>query len=191
MRLMLISDIHANLPALKAVFEDMKHYFGSADYVISAGDIVGIGPFPNGVCNALRHLKNFMSVRGECDQATLDGKYAGIELSIAKSIEWTRENISEENLIFLDSLETYLALDLEGFKIFVVHGSPENPLGGMISGAEPIGNLNRYFSKTNADIIICGHTHIPFVKEINGKYIINPGSVGEPRDGNPAASYTF
>lgn len=188
---MLISDVHANFPALKAVFKDLSHYFGPVDYILCAGDLVGVGPFPNEVCNSLKRLKNFISVKGECDQAAIDGKFKGIEPAIAESIRWTTKNLTEENMNFLSSLEDYAALKISGFRIFLVHGSPDNHLNGVIRGVEPSETLKKYLEETEADMIVCGQTHVPFIKEINGKYIINPGSVGEPRDGNPAASYVF
>ena len=56
---MLISDVHANFPALEAVFKDLSHNFGKVDYVLCAGDLVGMGPFPNEVCNSLKSMKNY------------------------------------------------------------------------------------------------------------------------------------
>ena len=188
---MLISDIHANLPALEAVFKDVAHSFGKVDYVICAGDIVGMGPFPNEVCESLKDMEKFISVRGECDQAVIDKKLTGIDPSISESINWTIKNITKSSLSFLNSLDDYSPLKLMGFNIFIVHGSPENYLNGMISKIEPTDTLRKYLVDTNADIMICGQTHVPFVKEIDGKYIINPGSVGQPKDGNPASSYAF
>lgn len=188
---MLISDVHANLPALEAVFKDLSHNFGKADYILCAGDLVGMGPFPNEVCNSLKSMKNFISVRGECDQGLVDKKFIITDPLIADSIRWTSNILTKDNLNFLNSLRKYSALKLEGFNIFLVHGTPENYLNGIISKTESINVLEKYLKETEADILVCGQTHIPFVKEINGKYIINPGSVGQPRDGNPMASYVF
>jgi len=191
MRLMVISDIHANLPALQAVFKDLKHNFGLVDYVLCAGDLVGSGPYPNEVCEALRNLKNLISVKGELDQAVVDGNLKGLDGMTAETIKWTRKIITEDNVEFLDLLDDYRALKIGGFKIFLVHGSPSNFLNGKISKLESLESMEKYFQDTGADIIICGQTHIPFVKELYGKYIINAGSVGLPRDRNPRACYVF
>ncbi|MCD6477916.1 MAG: metallophosphoesterase family protein [Candidatus Aenigmarchaeota archaeon] len=191
MRLMIISDVHANLPALQAVFKDLKHNFGLVDYVLCAGDLIGYGPYPNEVCDAMRRLKNLISVKGELDQATIDGNLKGLEGTAAESIKWTRKVITQENLDFLDFMDTYRALKIQGLKIFLVHGSPSDFLNGRISRLETLENLENYFQITGADIIISGQTHIPFVKELYGKYVINAGSVGMPTNENPKASYVF
>jgi len=188
---MIISDIHANLPALEAVFRDLKHNFGSVDYVLCAGDVVGLGPYPNEVIDALKNLKNFISVKGAMDQAIVDGNTKGFDGMDAESIKWTRKILTEDNIDFLDFLDDYKAIKIQGFKIFLVHGSPADHLNGRISKLESLEKMEKYFQDTDADIIICGQTHIPFVKEHYGKYIINAGSVGLPKDGNPKACYVF
>ncbi len=191
MRLMIISDIHANLTALEAVFRDLKHNFGTVDYILCAGDLVGLGPYPNETINALKNLKNFISVKGSIDQAVVDEKFKGFDGMEIESIKWTRKVLTDDNIDFLDFLDDYKAIKIQGFKIFLVHGSPENHLNGRISKLESLEKMEKYFQDTGADIIVCGQTHIPFVKELYGKYIINAGSVGLPKDENPRACYVF
>lgn len=188
---MLISDVHANSIALEAAFKHLDHNYGPVDYVLCAGDLVGIGPSPNKVCTSLRKMDNFIGVRGRYDQAVIDKDLTNIPSNILRSVSWAIKSISKENLNFLKSLKNYLGVKLAGFRIFLIHGSPENPLGGMISKVESRGKLEKYLDETDADMIVCGQTHVPFIKEVGSKYIINPGSVGQPKDRNPAASYVF
>jgi len=191
MRLIALSDVHANLPALQAVLQHMTENFGSVDHVLCAGDLVGIGPFPNEVCDILREMKNLIAVKGEFDQAVIDGNTGGIDPLLAETIEWTRAVISEKNMDFICELDGYKALKLGQFKVLLIHGSPKDYLNGEIIKMETLENLQKYFETTEADIIICGQGHIPFVKDYNGRFIINAGSVGQPKDDNSKASYAF
>ncbi len=191
MRLMLISDIHANLPALEEVFYHLKENFGSVDYILCAGDLVGIGPYPNEVCNIMRKIKNLICVKGEFDQAVTDGNLKGIDPLLAETIKWTSKVITEENMDFLFDLDGYKTIKLGRFNVLLLHGSPDDYLNGEIVKMEPLENLHRYFEKTNADIIVCGQGHVPFLKEYNGRYVINAGSVGQPKDDISKASYVF
>ncbi|HDI02761.1 MAG TPA: metallophosphoesterase, partial [Candidatus Aenigmarchaeota archaeon] len=191
MRIVIFSDIHANLPALERVLESIRDKYGNPDYMLCAGDLVGIGPFPNEVCSVLRKIKNLICVKGDFDQAVIDGNLKGFDPILGDTIRWTREVLTEENMDFLFDLDGYRAIKLGGFNVLLLHGSPEDYLTGKIVKMEPLENLQRYFESTNADIIVCGHGHIPFFKEFNGRYVINPGSVGQPKDNVKKACYVF
>ncbi len=191
MRLMAISDVHSNLPALQACFQHLSRNFGSVDYVLCAGDLVGIGPYPNEVCQMLGGIENLIAVKGEFDQAVIDGNVKGIKPLLAETIKWTRSVISEKNMDLLCGLDEYRSLELRSFNVLLLHGSPENYLNGEIAKMESLENLQKYFEKTDADIIICGQGHVPFVKEFNNKFVVNAGSVGQPKDNVSRASYVF
>lgn len=191
MRLIAISDIHANFPALQAVFSHITKNFGPVDHVLCAGDFVGITPFPNEVCDVMRGMKNLISVKGDFDQAVIDGNFRGIDPVLADTISWTRSVISKENMDFICDLDGYRALKLGTFNLLLVHGSPKDYLNGEITKMESLKNLQDYFDNTNADMIVCGQGHIPFVKDYNNKFVINAGSVGQPKDDISKPSYVF
>jgi len=191
MRLMLISDIHGNLPAMQAVFRHLSGNFGNVDYVICAGDFVGIGPFPNEVCDFMRGITKLLAVKGEFDQALIDGNFRGIDPVLVDTLNWTKQIITSKNMDFICDLDGYKSLKLDRFKVLLLHGSPDDYLNGEISKMESLEKIQKYFEETQADIIICGQGHIPFVKDFNGHFIINPGSVGQPKDDISKASYVF
>ena len=191
MRFMVVSDIHANFPALQSVFRDLKQNFGQVEYVLCAGDFVGIGPYPNEVCDIMRGIKSLVPVKGEFDQAVLDGDTGGMNDILAKTVGWTRKVMTEDNLDFLYDMDGYRTLKLGSFNVLLLHGSPDNYLNGEISKMVSLERLQKYFEESKADIIVCGQGHVPFVKEYNGKFVINAGSVGQPKDNFNKSSYVF
>ncbi|MCK4635026.1 MAG: metallophosphoesterase family protein [Candidatus Aenigmarchaeota archaeon] len=191
MRLMIISGIYSNFPALQSVFQHLNKNFGAVNYILCAGDVVGIGPYPNEVCNFLRGIEHVVSVKGDFDQAVVDGNLRGIDPLLAETMKWTREVISKDNMDFLCDLDGYRSLKLGRFNVLLLHGSPADYLNGEITKMESLENIQKHFEDTGADIIVCGQGHLPFVKEHNNKFIINPGSVGQPKDDISKASYVF
>lgn len=188
MKIGVISDIHANLPALKGVLKDIDKR-GRVDLLICLGDFIGYGPYPNEVCNTLKKEKNFLAVLGDHDYALVKRDFSGLDTIARETIKWTLEKITKDNFDFLKSLEVLKAIRVEGYNLVALHGSPDDYLKGYIYEDDPEEKLRRYLQITNASIILCGHTHVPFVKKINEKFILNPGSVGQPRDRDSRASY--
>ncbi|UCG95340.1 MAG: metallophosphoesterase family protein [archaeon] len=191
MRLIAISNVNSNLPALQAVFNHLSQNIGSVNYVLCCGDVVGIGPYPNGVCSLLRGIKNFVGVKGDFDQAVIDGNMRGIDQLVGETVDWTRKVLNKENMDFLANLDGYRTLKLGRFNVLLLHGSPDDYLNGEISKMETLENINKYFEDTGADMIVCGQGHTPFVKDFNNKFIINPGSVGQPKDDITKSSYVY
>lgn len=191
MRLVLISNINSNFPALKAVFDHVHQNFGQVDYILCAGDIVGIGPYPNEICSYLRGINNFVGVRGDFDQAVVDGDTRGIDQLLGETVKWTRRVLKKENMVFLADLDGYKTLKLGRFNVLLVHGSPDDYLNGEITKMETLEKIHRYFEDTQANIIVCGQGHVPFSKDYNNNFIINPGSVGQPKDDIDKASYVY
>lgn len=180
----LIADIHANLEAFETILEDMP----KVDGILCAGDFVGYGPQPNEVLRITKS-KGITSVLGNHDHAVASERYGSLNELAIESAKWTRKNLEDENLDFLKNLSKKQELEREGYNIFIAHGTPRNPLKEYIypgSSKRALVNITR---NTNADIIILGHTHVPLEETIQNKYIINPGSVGQPRDRDPKASY--
>ncbi|MDW8299526.1 MAG: metallophosphoesterase family protein [Anaerolineae bacterium] len=200
MRILIISDIHANLAAFESVLADAK---GDWDYVWCLGDVVGYGPDPNECCELLRTLPH-LCLAGNHDWAAL-GKLdiRTFNADARKVVLWTQEALKPENFAYLDALPTTFVLG----QYTLAHGSPREPVWEYI--LDPIiAALN--FPHFETPYCFVGHTHTPVIykqlsergdtdahvpvyrqpSQLNGhRLIINPGSVGQPRDANPDASY--
>jgi len=179
MKIVFISDIHSNLEALQAVMEEIKKI--SPREVFCLGDLCGYGADPTAVINSLKSMPCLM---GNHDFATVVGDTSWFNPYAAEAIEWTRSRLSSEELTFLSNLKHRFLIKSYGLKIYMVHGSPEDPLYGYVyeEDADVVKNLD-------CDVLVLGHTHIPFVKKVGEKLVINAGSVGQPRDRDPRSSF--
>ena len=201
MRILVISDIHANLTALEAVLADA----GDVDAVWCLGDVVGYGPDPNECVARIRGLNHLICIVGNHDAAALGRiPVESFNLDARRSIEWMQDVLTKESYTFLSTLPETV---VEG-QVTLAHGSPRNPVWEYlldVSSAEQ--NLN-YF---DTQICMVGHTHLPIgyvldpeTNNLHGvifqpnervvlksRAIINPGSVGQPRDHDPRASYAI
>ncbi len=197
MRIAVLSDIHANLVALDAVLA----HLGSADAIWQLGDVVGYGPEPDGVVERLGEV-GAGGVRGNHDAAALGGsEIEWFNPDARAAIEWTRSVIAGSTRAWLESLPE---LSTEG-DYTLAHGSPREPLWEYITSS-PVARANLTFIHTRFGLH--GHTHLPVVwAEEDGRIVssapasgssfalegrralLNPGSVGQPRDGDPTASY--
>lgn len=199
MRIAVLSDIHANLTALDAVLADM----GPVDAVWQLGDIVGYGPEPDAVVARLRDA-GAIGVRGNHDAAACGGpEIEWFNPEARRAMEWTRRAISSATVEWLGTLPERRS---EGV-CDLVHGSHREPLWEYVT-SESVARANLGALAADARIGLHGHTHMPvaFVEdggrlglvrgrpggslELNGRRaLVNPGSVGQPRDGDPDASY--
>jgi predicted phosphodiesterase len=197
MRVAVLSDIHSNLVALDAVIAT----FDSIDAVWHLGDVVGYGPDPDGVVGRLKEV-GATGVRGNHDAAAIGGDEIDWFNPDAKTaMEWTRRNLSTATLAWLRGLTPRRS---EG-DVLLVHGSPRDPTWEYITSV-PVARAN--LAETAERYGVFGHTHVPMVyaerdgrieaispgdgsifRLGDGRALINPGSVGQPRDGNPLASY--
>ncbi|HOW15887.1 metallophosphoesterase family protein [Methanosarcina sp.] len=187
MRILLIADIHANLEALQTIL-DVPH-----DRAICLGDIVDYGPDPDR-CIDLLQKKNIPTVRGNHDNAVafkVDCQcgYKYKHLSIATR-EYTWKVLEKSQMEYLKKLPLLIKEEIDGKSLYLTHASPrsmfeyvkpETPdeeIQSMLEGAiEPV----------KADFLIIGHSHIPMNRKLGNLTIINPGSVGQPRDGDTRA----
>jgi diadenosine tetraphosphatase ApaH/serine/threonine PP2A family protein phosphatase len=200
MRTLIVSDIHANLTALSAVLEDAEPY----DSVWCLGDVVGYGPDPNECVQRLRELQGLQCIRGNHDAAILgkiDTRSFNNEARV--SLEWLDSRLELQNRHWLETLEDRLVVE----DITLAHGSPRNPVWEYVMDSNTAHQNMREFETT---VCLVGHTHIPCVFqmkrggmeltrlfsmsaassfEIGYKAIVNPGSVGQPRDHDSRASY--
>lgn len=191
-----LADIHANYEALEAVYRDISGR--QVETVLCAGDLVGYGPSPNEVINFIRE-RGIITVKGNYDDGTANSKEdCGCRFSDDQqkalgyaSICWTNSNVDEANKKYLGSLSPYYSFMVEGKKVLLVHGSPDDPLLGYLDIDRDTVELEIIAQNSGADIIIFGHTHIPYHLILDGIHLINAGSAGRPKDGDPRACYAL
>lgn len=184
MRVLVISDIHSNLEALLEVLRDADGF----DLAICAGDIVGYGPNPSECLRKIDEL-GFHSVMGNHEYAIITGDSSGFNPYAAEAVRINRRLLGVDEVRRLRSLPTGLNLHIDGVRVKVYHGSPSDPVNEYVFPEEAEVVVEDYLESLDAGLIILGHTHIPYIIEAGGGLMINPGSVGQPRDGDPRASY--
>jgi predicted phosphodiesterase len=195
-----ISDVHSNLEALKAVMKDINKR--GIDKILFLGDAVGYGPEPN-ECIQLLKKKCKTHILGNHDSATLDPALTEYFNEYAqKAVLWTADNISAQGIAYLKSMKMISQLKREN--ICLVHSTPRDP--GAWNYLYNLGDIERNFHHFDEKICFVGHSHMPFIAERfpsgeielykesrsiggSGRYIANVGSVGQPRDGDPRSSY--
>lgn len=204
MRYALVSDIHANLPALEAVLADIDAR-RDIDAVYHVGDLVGYAPWPNEVV-ALIRSRAIGGVAGNYDSTTAaDYKHCGCRYEDPRQEElahlsytWTREHVSVETKRFLGALPFRIDLrplggHVAGPRLILVHGNPvlntvywteDRPDPFCLQMAEMLG-------AKAGDVVAFGHTHKPWQRSIGGIHFVNAGSVGRPKDGDWRAGYVL
>jgi predicted phosphodiesterase len=184
-RLAVISDVHANLEALDAVLGEVK----GLD-VLCLGDLVDYGANPNEVVERIRSQR-IRTVMGNHDWAAVTGDTSLFNARVAMSSIWTSRHLSGDNLEFLRSLAPELRDPFDGPEAYFTHGSPDDRLWEYV-GPDTHGDLfAHYLAKLGVRVMGLGHTHVPYVWEEEGRTVFNPGSVGQPRDGNPKSSFAL
>jgi putative phosphoesterase len=189
-------DIHANLPALEAVLADMQER--ELDNLYCLGDLVGYGVFPNEVTEIIRE-RRFPTLMGNYDQGVgndSDDCGCAYKTDIERargeqSIKWSNAHTSEENKSFLRTLPAHIPLRLGELEVLLVHGSPRK-VNEYLFEDRPDEYFERIMDAARADVLVCGHTHLPYHKILpSGRQIVNAGSVGKPKDRDPRACYTI
>lgn len=187
MKIAIIGDIHANLPALDAVLTDIKQH--NVDLVVSTGDIVGYLPYPNEVIDRLRQ-EHVLVIQGNHDARFHDAPVQVVtdstQLQASASFVWTNQTLTEENRHYLMNLPTQLQLQFANESILLVHGSHRRNNEYVYPEQEQLQLIAEEITQT---IFISGHTHEAYVREVAGKKFINPGSVGKPKIPSQYASY--
>lgn len=194
-KIAIFSDVHSNFHALTKVLEDIENQ-GIKD-LFCLGDLVGYGPHPNEVIELIRS-RNIPTIMGNYDEGIGFEKgdcgcaYTSWEeiKNGNVSIEWTTQNTSRENKKFLKGLLDKIDLEIEGKKLLLVHGSPRR-INEYLYENRPEKSIKRIVESIDIDVLGCGHTHIPYHRKINGIHVVNPGSVGKPKDGDPRACYAL
>lgn len=190
-KVLVLSDIHANFPALKAIiqFTGLQDF----DYIINAGDTTVYHVFPNETIDWFRRQERSCCILGNTDAKVLDiVKGTGLERPRKNEKRlmyfWTVDNLDPENLEFLSSLPRQAELTVDGVRIGIFHGSP----AAFEEKIFPDADEKRFRSLSSDhryDVIITGHTHVPFWKRVDGINFVNPGSVGRMFDSDPRASF--
>jgi putative phosphoesterase len=182
MRIGLLSDVHSNLPALQAVLSDLRQ----TDVLICAGDILGYYADANEVCETLRYC-NAMVIRGNHDAYVLGISQPKSEHGEAYRTEWTQKILTPENHFWLASLPNKLIFHWHQYTIRVCHASPWDEETYLYKNSPALRNI----ALARDHVLILGHTHHPMYVKCGEGFIINPGSVGQPRDWLPGASYAI
>ena len=201
MRALVISDIHANLSALTAVLEDA----GKVHAVWCLGDVIGYGPEPNKCVELLREQKDLVCLLGNHDAASIgEMSVASFNIEAKQAVEWTQSVLSKETKEYLLDRPLIAVLD----EVTLAHGSPRQPVFEYILDTRTAAENFDHFDN---EFCFIGHSHLPLMftlepndyichlnfPEINKlsqlvpRTIINPGSVGQPRDRDPRASYAI
>lgn len=195
-RLAIFGDIHANLPALEVVLADLAVQ-PDVDRAYCLGDLVGYAPFPNEVIARIR-ASGFPTIvgnyddgtgfdRGDCGCAYRDPEAKALG---ERSFAWTKAHVTPENKAFLRSLPFDIRVTLDGLRLLLVHGSPRR-INEYLYEDRPETSFQRLAATSDADVIVFGHTHIPYTKRVDGVLFVNIGSAGKPKDGDPRACYVI
>jgi putative phosphoesterase len=185
MRILLLADIHANWPALRAITEPY-------DVCLCLGDLVDYGLDPAPCIDWVRQNAQ-VTVRGNHDHGVaqnvpVSGRN-GFKYLTGLTRPVSRDRLASEDLRFLARLPVSRLVTLDKTRFLLVHATPRDPLDEY---APPdLEFWQRRLQNVEADVICVGHTHQPYVLEVGDKLVINPGSVGQPRDGDPRASYAI
>ena len=186
MKILVISDIHGNRAALEAVVA-VEH-----DAVICLGDIVGYGPQPRECVRWIRQHADFV-VQGNHDRAIAEDVSPRCRPEfewLADAVSpWTRAELEPDDLAYLQGLPRWLVVPIDGLRIACVHAKPSDPLYGYLPPDRTLWASEA--EKTPADILLVGHTHLPMGLTVGPRRVVNPGSVGQPKDGDPRASFAM
>lgn len=184
-KIVLISDIHSNLEAFESVLKEIKK--AKIKNIFCLGDVIGYAANPNECIDLIRKNK-IKSIIGNHDYEAINLQNIEWFNPIARdAILWTHKQLTDANKKFLKNLPTYLEFE----NVFLVHGSPREHLYEYIFPDIDEFDLREFFAIAKKDIIVVGHSHIQFIKKFQNKLIINPGSVGQPRDLNNKAAFCF
>src|SRR5688500_10940888 len=204
MRYALISDTHANLPALEAVLRNTSAR-GEIDATYHLGDLVGYAPWPNETVELLRQ-RRISGISGNYDSTVAtDYKHCGCKYEDPRQEElshvsyaWTRQHTSAESKRFLGALPFRLDLrplggHVNGPTVILVHGTPTlNTLYWTEDRPDTFcTKMADVAGAKSGDVIAFGHTHLPFHREVDGIHFVNTGSVGRPKDGDWRAGYVL
>lgn len=193
MKVALIANVHANLPALEAVLAH-AHEQGT-EAIWNVGDLIGFGASPDEVVKLVRQ-ENALSVIGELDERVVRFKKTKekwrkkLPMEEYLALEWTYDNLSKGSRKYLRFLSKEMRTGVKGRRILLTHDDPGSSQMELTPDVSK-DRLNQLAKEARADVIVCGRSHQPFVLSADSWLFVNPGSVGYPVDNSPQASYAI
>jgi len=180
LRVALISDLHANELALRAVFRDIQSQ--GVDITICLGDVATLGPHPREVLQILRD-ERCPCILGNHDEFLLDRQLieSYTEAPIIKqAVDWCRDQLSTDDLAFIATFQTGMDIQLDAeSKLILFHGSPRSHMENLLA-TTPADELDVMLGERRSTVMAGGHTHLQLVRQHRGTLLLNPGSVGMP-----------
>ena len=194
-RIAIFSDLHGNNAATEALLGALDTERPDAVYCL--GDLVGYGACPNETIGLIRE-RDIPTIMGNYDDGVgFDRNDCGCwykdkdeEARGQQSLRWTRSVTTDENKAYLRTLPPEIRFEAGGKRFRLVHGSPRRMNEYLFADRDPR-SLERIAAQADADVLIFGHAHKPWVREIGGVLFVNAGSVGKPKDGDPRASWVL
>lgn len=178
MKIGLISDIHGNYEALKAVLAELDR--ANVSKIYCSGDVVGYYSQINECCNELR-VRKIPCVMGNHDWYMVSGGFCPRSKSVNECLAYQRKVITTENINWLKSCPIQLQVN----SIHILHGGWSDPIDEYLQPNK------QYFSRIDGTVFISGHTHVQTLQKYDSKTYCNPGSVGQPRDNDPRAAFAI
>lgn len=192
-KILVLGDIHANYPALKAIWKYVQPE--RFNRIINTGDFTVYCTFPNETIQWFRERKNSVCILGNTDKRVLK-IIKGKQLKRPKKAEkrvmyfWSSKNILPENIKYLESLPAQKDITIDTIRIGVFHGTCKDADEELFPDA-PKSRFRKLAKGSPYQIHIMGHSHLPYYKVVNGVHFINPGSVGRMFDGDPRSSFAI
>lgn len=192
MIVLIISDVHGNYHALDSVMRRVKY-----DAVLCCGDIVVDYPFPQQCIRTLKDKCTHICMGNNDYNVAYDKKasdfisqkYSHLAKDLDRSTDLTLELINDDAKEYLRQLPRECQFVLDGISFYMNHTVPHLSVHHYLDKNTPRSELADYYREIQADVIVTGHTHVPYVKTFGDKILFNPGSVGQSRDGDPRASF--
>lgn len=192
MIVLVISDVHGNYHALDSVMKEVKY-----DAMLCCGDIVVDYPFPQQCIRTLRdscvHVcmgnNDYNVAYDKRASDFISRKYAHLAKDLDRNTDLTKALINDDAKEYLRQLPRECRFILDGISFYINHTVPHLPVHHYLDKNTSRSELADYYQEVGADVILTGHTHVPYVKNFEDKILVNPGSVGQSRDGDPRASF--
>ena len=196
-RAAVLGDIHGNVAALEAALKDIKRH--KPDIVLITGDLALNGPRPAEAVRRVRELEadGAVVVQGNTDVAVADFDYSAafpwleeVPSSHRAAAEWAHDQLADDELDYLRRLAWERRVGVDGLMVLLCHGSPGSQTNGLPADLDPAITVQRV-TRTDARVIVCGHTHVADTRDLGARLIVNPGSCGYSFDGEPAACWAL
>jgi len=186
MRVAALYDVHGNLPALEAVLDDPR--CATADAIVCGGDLV-VGPYPAECLDALEALGDRVRfVVGNCDRETVETPEGG---ELGAAAEWSNERLGPERVSRVARWPLTVELDVPDIgRVLFCHATPTSDLP-ILTRITPEDVVVQELGVVDADVVVCGHTHVQYDRRVGHVRLVNAGSVGMPYEGSPDARWAI